>query len=93
LLKIIRRLEKSIYFINECLENRKTPIFAKIGKSARRKLLKCKVSPKNIKKMERTNVLNEKRKNTGTMYNLQSEVNLKFEKLRKIALTLILSIF
>ena len=33
--------------------------------------------------MERTNVLNEKRKNTGTMYNLQSEVNLKFEKIKK----------
>ena len=82
LLKRIRRLEKPVNFINECWQNQRIPIFAKIGKDARRKLLKCNVSPRNIKKMERKNMYTEKKKHQNKMLNFQSEVNTQLEKLK-----------
>ena len=81
-LKRIRRLEKSLQFITECQQNHKTPRFAKIGKIARRKLIKSNVSPNSIKKMERNNLFAEKKKHTKNLYNLQSEVNSNLEKLK-----------
>jgi hypothetical protein len=53
LLKRIRRLEKSNQFIKKCLNNCKIPVFARIGKTDRRKLLQNNISPNNIRKMER----------------------------------------
>ena len=73
-LKRIRRLEKSLQFITECQQNHKTPRFAKIGKIARRKLIKSNVNPNSIKKMERNNLFAENKKNipkTCTVYNLK----------------------
>ena len=80
LLKRIRRLEKSNQFIKECLNNCKIPVFARIGKTARRKLLQNNISPNNIRKMERKSMYAEERKNK--MNNLQADVNSQFEKLR-----------
>ena len=82
LLKRIRRLEKSVHYIDECLQNSKISIFAKIGKTARRKLQKSNVSTRNIIKMERKNLHTEKKKHAKNMMNLQSEINSKFEKIK-----------
>ena len=82
LLKRIRRLEKSNQFIKECLNNCKIPVFARIGKTARRKLLQNNISPNNIRKMERKSMYAEERKNKNKMNNLQADVNSQFGKLR-----------
>ena len=75
LLKRIRRLEKSITFINECKKSYKIPIFCRIGKNSRRKLLQSNVSSKKIKNMGRKKLFTEKKKLRTKMDNLQFDVN------------------
>ena len=69
--------------MTECKKRYKIPIFCRIGKNSRRKLLQSNVSSKKIKNMERKKLLTEEKKHQTKMDNLQFDVNSKFEKIKQ----------
>ena len=84
----IHRLDQSILFIESCMETGKIPRFEKMGLSVRKKLSKSNLKSGEIKKLEMKSLVEEVKSHRGKIFNLQSEVNTIFEKIKKQSETL-----
>jgi hypothetical protein len=80
--KKIHRLDQSILFIESCIENRKIPSFAAMGKQVRNKLTKSKLNYWEIFELEIKSLCGEVKNHRESILNLQSEINTTFEKLK-----------
>ena len=78
----IHRLDLSILFIESCMEHRKTPRFAKMGKFIRKKLSKSHLNHGEVNKLEMESLRKELKNHRGKILNLQTEVNIIYEKIR-----------